>query len=343
MLNNFNDAAELERDAIWAGRALASARKIGQADLISAAIDAAGAVEIGRDEMGRVLVLAEERHLLGDRLSTSERADAWIVHTWAEVLLGNLVAATEAADRARAGLVPGRASSFVLGATSWRALAFHALGRWDEALVEAARAEQAWQESELRAPWYAINGFLAAFTVARGRGDPVGAGHWRDLILAIEERSDAEIRTRRLIAYVNDDLDALAREVVAEFRVFAGRLDYVYLTLGLLADRRHKMESAVLDDLVEYVDARGLLLVATQARRLRGLLNRDQADLERALAGFEAMGARPFAARARTELGLLTDDAGLIDQGLDELAAVGDIEQAARVAAERSAAAGTPA
>ena len=41
-----------------------------------------------------------------------------------------------------------------------------------------SRAERAWQESELRAPWYAINGFLAALAIARGRGDTVGAAHW---------------------------------------------------------------------------------------------------------------------------------------------------------------------
>jgi hypothetical protein len=343
MLNNFVKATELETGAYWAERALASARQLGQPDLISAAIDAAGAVEMGRDEMGRVLELAEERHGLEDRVSTGERADAWIVHTWAEVLRGNLEAAVAAAERARAGLVAGQASSFVLGATSWRVLALHALGRWDEALTEGARAERAWQESELRAPWFAVNGFLSAFTIARSRGDPVGAAHWRDVVLQIEDRSDAEIRTRRLIGYINDDLAAVAHDVVEEFRIFVGRLDYVYLTLALLADRRHEVPSAALGDLIEYTEERGLLLVAAQARRLRGVLNRDRADLERALAAFEQMGARTFVARTRTELGLLTGDAALIDQGLDDLSALGDVEQAGRVATERRAGAVAPA
>jgi class 3 adenylate cyclase len=343
MLNNFSKPDELERGARWGERALASARRIGQPDLISTAVDAASAIEIGRDEMGRVLALIQERHELEDRLSTAERADSWIVHTWAEVLLGNLVAAEQAAERARAGLVPGQASSFVLGATSWRIVALHALGRWDEALADAARAERAWQESELRAPWYAINGFLAAFTIARGRGDPVGAAHWRDLVLRIDEGSDANIRTRRLVGFVNDDVASVATEVVGDFRVFAGRLDYVYLVLGLLADRRHAVEAAVLDDLIDYAAARELLLVTAQARRLRGLVRRDRDDLERALAEFEQMGARPSVARARTELALRTGDAAQLDRGLDELDALGDVEQAARVASERRSAAASSA
>ena len=335
MLNNFNDEPGLQRDAVWAARALATAREIGQPDLISAAVDASSAIEIGRDEMGRVLGLLDERQKLEDRLSTNERADAWIVRTWAETLRGDLVAAVASAEAARAGLATGQAASFVLGATCWRVLALHALGRWDEALADAARAERAWQESELRAPWFAINGFLAAFTIARGRGDHVGAERWRELLARIDERSDAEIRTRRLFSYVNDDLARLAHDVIDEFRIFAGRLDYVYLAAGLLADRRQPVDGAAVDDLIKYADGRGLRLVAAAARRLRGLQGRRADDLAEALAMFEAMGARPLVGRVRTELGLQTGDAALVDQGLDELESLGDLEQSARVAAER--------
>jgi class 3 adenylate cyclase/tetratricopeptide (TPR) repeat protein len=337
MINNFSDETELRRDAAWAKRAIATAQKIGQPDLLSAAYDAAGAAEIGGDWMGRELDLAKARLDLSDRVSTNERADAWIVRTWAELLLGQLENAVQSADRARAGLAAGQAASFVLGASAWRAVALHALGRWDEALADAARAERAWQESELQAPWYAINGFVAAFTIARGRGDPVGAAHWRELIQRIDQRSDAGIRTRRVFAYANDDLDALAHDVVEEFRIFAGRLDYVYLALGLLADRRHGVADGAVDELLGYVDERGLRLVSAQARRQRGVQHGDRDDLAAALADFEEMGARPFAARARTELGMLSGDTELIDRGLDELEALGDVEQSARVAAERKA------
>ncbi len=236
------------------------------------------------------------------------------------------------------GLAPGQAPSFVLGATCWRVLALHALGRWDEALVEAVRAERAWQESELRAPWYAINGFLAAFTIARGRGDPVGADRWRGVVIRIEDGSDAEVRTRRLIPYVNDDLEALARDVIGEFRVFAGRQDYVHLTLGFLADHRQPVEVAVLDDLLAYTDERELRLVSAQARRLRGILARQRGGPRAGARGVRADGGPAIrcsiAHRARRCSGAM---APWSTAGLDELEQLGDVEQAARVAAERRA------
>jgi hypothetical protein len=231
--------------------------------------------------------------------------------------------------------VPGQASAFVLGATAWRVLALHALGRWDEALVEAARAERAWHESELKAPWYALNGFLAALTIARGRGDSIGAERWQGVVLGIHERSDEVIRTRRLLAYVNEDLPALVRDIVTDFQIFSGRQDYVHLALGLLADRRHPVGTVVLDELLEYAGNRGLGLITAQALRLRGVLTGSEADLEAALALFESMGAIPSVARVRTELGIVRGDSTLVDQGLDALDRLGDVEQAARVGAER--------
>jgi hypothetical protein len=233
----------------------------------------------------------------------------------------------------------GQAASFVLGATSWRVVALHALGRWDEALAEAARAERAWQESELEAPWYAINCLLAAYSICRTRHDPVGAAHWRDLVLRIDERSSEDVRTRQLVPFVNDDPAELVRQALVEFRMWTGRYDYVHLCLGFLADRRHPVGGELLDAIVEYTDARGLELVTAQARRARGIERKDRADLEASLASFERMGAAPFVARVRTELGLLIADAPAIERGLDELERLGDVEQAARVAAERREAA----
>jgi class 3 adenylate cyclase len=339
MLNNFSEPADIDEDAVWAGRAMATARALDQGNVLSAAYDAAGAVEMGRDRMLRVAELARERHTFEDRVSTEERADAWIVQAWSETILGDLAAAADSAERARAGTVPGQASAFVLGATCWRVVSLHALGRWDEALAEALRAERAWQESELRAPWYAINGFLAAYSIARSRDDAVGAERWRSVVQRIDEWSDAEVRTRRLIAYVNHDLEALARRVVGEFRFFAGRQDYVHLTLGYLSDHRQPVDVAVLDDLLAYVDERELRLVSAQARRLRGIVTSDTNDLEQALVEFVRMGAVPSVARVRTELGALTGDAGMVDAGLDDLDRLGDVTQVRRVGEERRSAA----
>ena len=325
---------DLEEGELWAERAIATARRLGQADLLSAALDAADAVALTRDDMARVLEFVEERHSIQERVSTSERADAWIVNAWAEAIRGNLVAAEQAAEQARAGLGTGQAASFVLGATAWRVFALHALGRWDEALADAVRAERALQESEFSAPWYSFNGFLSALAIARGRGDAVGAAHWRDLMLGITRRTPPEARIGRVMGYVTEDLGALERGTVHEFRIFSPRLDYVHLGMALLADRRHPVAVDSLTAIVDYAEERQLALIASQARRLRGVVAATREDLEVALAGFSAMGARPFASRVRTELGLLVADRALVEQGLDELAALGDVDQATRVAGE---------
>ncbi|HEX2627051.1 MAG TPA: hypothetical protein VHL56_09120, partial [Candidatus Limnocylindrales bacterium] len=331
--------ADLDVAEGWAERAVESARKLGQPDLLSAALDGADAIALGRDDMTKVLEYVAERHAIEDRVSTPERADAWIVHAWAETIRGNLRDAEVAAERARAGLGTGQAASFVLGATAWRVVALHALGRWDEALAEASRAERALQESELATPWYSFNGFIAAVAVARARNDTVGADYWKNLMLRLVERENPGARTRAMVGYLTGDLDSLAQGTVHRFTDFSPRLDYIHLAAGLLADRRHPVDAVPLGKLIDYADSKGLRLISAQSRRLRGLVTGDAEDLRIALDEFDAMGARPYAARVRTELGASMADRDMADRGLDELEALGDVEQAARVAAERREAA----
>jgi hypothetical protein len=290
--------------------------------------------------MREVLGFALERHAIEDRLSTGERADAWIVHTWSEAILGNLDASVDAADRARAGLASGQASSFVLGATAWRAFSLYTLGRWDEALAEAARAERSWQESEFAAPWYAVNGFLPAYAIARSRNDPVGADHWRELLIRLNDRSDPNVRTRQLIGYLDEGPTGppARAAVLRDFRTFTGRMDYVYLFLATVADRRERIGVEHIDAIVDFAAERALDLVTAQALRARGVERQDGADLQSALAMFERMGARPFVARVRTELGVVLGDRALVDRGLDDLEALGDMVQAALAAGECQAA-----
>jgi class 3 adenylate cyclase len=336
-LSDLTTPSDIDEAERWALLAIETARKLGQPDLLSAALDAADAAALSRDDMAGVLDYVAERHRIEDRTSTSERADAWIVHAWAETIRGNLTAAEAAAERARAGLGVGQAAAFMLGATSWRIVALHALGRWDEALVDAARAERALQESEFSAPWYSFNGFIAALAIARARGDTVGAERWRDVMTRITDRIEPDARIRRVMGYLGGDLEALERGTIHEFRYFTPRLDYVHLAAALLADRRHPAALDPITAVIDYTEQRGLLLVSSQARRLRGLVSGSGDDLERALEGFTTMEATPFLARVRTEIGLLEGRSELVDQGMDELERLGDIEHAARVAAERRA------
>ena len=329
----------IEAARVSANQALELARALDDPDGISAALDALGSIGMNEDRMADVSQYTEQRMAIADRLATNERVDAWIVSAWAAALLGDLEGSQQASAQARAGLGSGQAPGWALGASAWRGFVLHSLGRWDEALVELQRAAVSWQELEIRAPWFALNGFLAGLAIARARRDPIGIDQWRTAARTVFERSDPGIRTQRLAAYVEENLPELERAVLDEFHVFAGRLDYVYLACQLLADRRHPAATATLDQIIDHADERSLKLISCQARRLRGLVKGDVGDLTSALVGFEAMGARANTARLRTELGLLTGDSALLGRGIDELEALGDDEQLARVAAEQRAAA----
>ncbi len=337
------DAATLALAKLAAKEALDLARALDDPDAMSAALDALGAISLSENRAAEVSAYAEQRLAIADRLATNERVDAWIVTAWTAALLGDLEGSEKAAAQARAGLGSGQAPAWALGASAWRAFALHGLGRWDDAVVELQRAAISWKESEIRAPWYALNGFLAGLAIARARADPVGAEQWRSAARTVFERSDQSIRTQRLKAYVDEDLPELERLVLGDFLTFTGRFEYIHLACQLLADRRHPASIATLDGIIEYAVERSLGLVSSQARRLRGVVAHDAADLTAALGEFETMGARPSAARVRTELGLLTGDAALVERGIDELEALGDVDQMARVAAEqRGASLGAP-
>jgi class 3 adenylate cyclase/tetratricopeptide (TPR) repeat protein len=326
--------AEIESSRAAGQRALELTRALDDPDLISASLDALDSVEMADNRFENVPGIVSQRLGLGNRLSTGERLDSWIVAAWSYTLLGQLEAAEQAASSAVAGLVGGQAPSWVGGASAWRALALFCLGRWDEAVAEGLRMERSLRESEIRAPWYALNGIVTLYLIARARGDAVDAGRWRAAAEQIFEYSDPHIRTQRLRALFSGDLDSLAKRVIAEFMLFAGRLDYVALSLSELADQRHPMDLGVLDGLIAYSQERSLHFVSAAALRLRGLIQRDAGDLGRALEAYERMGALPATARIRAELGLLAADEAAIEAAIGELEQVGDRLQQARVSAE---------
>lgn len=303
-------------------------------DLVSAAYDAIDSVEMVDNRFAAVIEIVSERLAFGNRVNSSERLDAWIVSTWAHTLLGKLEAADQAASAAVAGLGSGQVPSWVGGASAWRLLGLYVRGRWDEAVAESIRMQRALRESEIRAPWFALNGLLAGYLIARGKGDSVEEEAWRAAALAIFERSDPGIRTQRLRPLFGGDVDELRTTVIADFMVFTGRLDYVALALGELADRRLGADPAHLDAMIQYLEDRSLVFVTAPARRLRGLLRRSEPDLRASLEEYEAMGARPFAARVRAELGLMSGDRGPAESAIADLEQIGDRLQAGRLAAE---------
>lgn len=327
-------ADDIEDAAGTATQAFELASRLGEVDLISASLDAKWSVA-GADDRHVEMLAISRRRLALVGLTTSERLDAHITTAWSLFLLGQLEEAERVADGVRTGLASGQASAWVMGASAWRVEALWALGRWDEALVEAGRCEQAWRESEIHAPGFAIGGFIAAFSIAEARRDPVGVDRWRGAVDTILGRVDPGARIRYGDAYLRNDLVALADATVANFQRFTSRTDHVHLGLARLVDLRHPMESDLLRALLAYVDDRDLQLLAAQAHRAIGVLEHDGEELRRSLEIFRAMGARTFVARVTAELGEVRDEDGLIDEGMSMLEALGDLDQAERVARRR--------
>ena len=208
-------------------------------ELISGALDALDSAEMSDNRFIQVSDIIRERLELGTRLSTGERLDAGIVGAWGATMLGRLDEAERSAAAAISGLVSGQAPAWVSGAAAWRTYVLYNLGRWDDAMSEAVRMQRAIRKSELRAPWFALNGILAAFMISRARGDVGAADAWRGFARGIFDRSDPEIRTQRLDALFAGRLDEVARLIVEDSELFTGRLDYVALALNELSDRRH--------------------------------------------------------------------------------------------------------
>jgi predicted ATPase/class 3 adenylate cyclase len=327
-------ADDIEDAAGTSAQAFELASRLGEVDLISASLDAEWSVAGADDRHAEMLAISRLRLALPG-LATSERLDAHITTAWSLFLLGQLEEAERVADGVRTGLASGQASAWVMGASAWRVQTLWALGRWDEALVEAGRCEQAWRESQIHAPGYAVGGFVAAFSIAEARRDSVEVDRWRGAVDTILGRVDPGSRIRYGDAYVRNDLAALADATVANFQRFTSRTDHVHLALARLVDFQYPMEPDLIRALLAYVDDRGLQLLAAQARRAIGVLDHDGEELRRSLEIYRAMGARTFVARVTTELGEVRDEVEMIDEGISMLEALGDLDQAERVARRR--------
>jgi class 3 adenylate cyclase len=330
------EATAVPRAAEAATEALEFAERHGLGDLMSSTLDAAAAAALQVDRYDLARAYSERRLGLAG-LSTVERLDAQVMVAWSLVDVGAFAEAERAAARVFAGLGPGQGASWRLGAGGWRIDALHRLGRWDEALAEAGRAMDAWRESEVPTPGFATHGFVSAWLIAHARRDAVDAERWATAVRSIVRRVPEDDRQHALGPIVDEDPAGVRVQVLDRPTRFAGRLDFVELALMFLADSRATGPSGPVRSLVRVGDERRLGGLAAQAERVVGIADGETASLERALAWFEAAGARPFVARCRTELGILRGDASLVDDGLAILEALGDQRQMERVARERAA------
>ena len=298
--------------------------------LQSAALDALSSLDLADDDYRASHASVLERLSLGDRLDFVERLDARVMDAWHRATLGDLLQADLVATQAVSRLRPGEAPLFAMSLTAWIVAILHVLGRWDEALAAARRFHAWWVELGRQPVGFAAHGFLAAIDVGRARGDQAAVDQATSAFLEIAAAMGEPERATSLRAFVRLDLDALGRDVVANWPRFWGRIDHLDRAIAACTDRGHHLDVAVLEDIVEHCDIRAIRLVGAQARRALALATDDALPLRAALDEFESMGAVPYVARARIELGRLTGDETLVATGIAGLEALGDFDQLAR-------------
>ena len=325
------DVATRERARRSAFEGIEIARRLDDVKLISAGLDGVSSVAVADDDYRASLEVVAERLQLGERLDFVEQLDARMMVAWHRMSLGEFEASLDSTRDALARIGPGQAPSFRLGLLAWRIANLHALGRWDEAATEYSAFDLGWEELGRPAAGHASHGFLAAYEIGRARRDPRLADSARTAFLSLAARAEAGTRLPWLMAVIDRDLEAIERDVLARFRVFAGRIDHLDRPLAVCTDRGYHPAPALLRAILEHVERRGIRLVAAQVRRAIGEAEEDSAELARALEEFDAIGARPYAARVCTELGRLTGDDGLMQRGMAELEALGDVDQLERV------------
>jgi class 3 adenylate cyclase/tetratricopeptide (TPR) repeat protein len=314
-----------------ARRGLEIAERLGDVQLLSAALDGLGGVMSSEGHHRAAVDIARRRLEFEEQLVLQERLDAFNVVAWQASVVGELDEAIAAAERGLAAVQPGQDPYFALAVANWRPYALTLLGRWDEVRAATERCRQLWIEGGRGTSGYALSGFIAGLYVARERQDDAAIESWSSVIDAIVGQFEAGHPTRRLMAFVGPDLPALAADVAGHPEVYRERLHHVERAFAACADRGEPIELGAIDRVVAIGTERGTRPLLAQALRARGLQRRDEADLRQALALFDEIRARPYVARVRTELGELSGDQPLFREGLADLDALGDLDQLARV------------
>ncbi|HKB29002.1 MAG TPA: AAA family ATPase, partial [Candidatus Limnocylindrales bacterium] len=283
--------AEIEAAKDAGNRAVEYARRVGDPNLISEALDSLGAAELELDNYETVVGIARERLKLDDRLNLAERMDSRIVLAWSQATLGQIVESLASAQSVTALLGHGQGLGFQLGALAWQISALHILGRWDEALAVVRRLQEAWIGTDRTAAGYALQGWLAGLEIARARRDGALLDTIRGEFEDLSGRFGEGTRARRQGAMARPDPEAISRDIVGNWRLWAERLDQLDRPILVCSDRRFLLDPEELRTMIAYLDEHKVRVVAAQARRALGLATDDPEPLRAALRAFEAVGA----------------------------------------------------
>jgi hypothetical protein len=306
-----------------AQEALALARKLGDANLVSACLDALGGLKFTRHDVVGTLEVSLSRLEYEDQLNLDERIDAYSMVGWMNSLLGNLTEAERYTARGLAHIQPGQAHKPAMHMLAWRLYCIGHQGRWDEVVTTLPRLVEMWEEAGRIAAGYTLHGLIAGLHVTRARQEPSLEAEGM-LRFTCARYADAGRHPYGVLGgYADGDLGAL--EAYLEERPPGYPAGLTELFVGALADAGTTVDEGVLERTLADWGAK-VPLVAAQCRRVLGLQRRDPALLAAAEEIYDRLGAVPAGARARFELGAMTGDQSRVDAAVRVLEELRDYQ-----------------
>jgi class 3 adenylate cyclase len=325
------NAGDLEEATLAAAEGLRIAEEIDDPILISAALDAMTS-HTQTTQPAAARQLSMRRVAMGSRLSSDERLDALNMVAWTSALIGDLSQVLESSGAAMVLIQPGQNAGFSVGCASWYAYAQALVGGWEALSSTLDWLRARWFEAERPAASYGLQGPLSAIDWARNRGDEDRVERWGEVAREIIGQFPSQHPVAALAGFLELDLDRVA-DIIARHARYPDRVHYVEHALAICADHAHPLPLAPIEEILEEASESGMHVVEAQARRLRGVLRGNAADLRESLRLFEKMEADRYTARLRRELGRLTADEQLMGQGDRGLEDLGELARLKRLGA----------
>ncbi|HEX7440256.1 MAG TPA: AAA family ATPase [Caldimonas sp.] len=320
--------AAAQRDA---KRAAEIAERLGDDDLLSAALDAMIGTTNTQGSFREGLEISKRRVALGRRVSAFERLDAYSMVTWGCSALGDLAGADAASAEGLAQVQPGQEPAWNLHLLAWRIYTLTLMGRWEAVAPLGQRARQLWEEIERETAGYALRGFVAAVHVAQSRGESALAASLVDVVESILREFGDDRRVRggvrsRWIHLLHFDRAGL-EEVTASWALFKGIPDSPERLTSAMSDRLWTLPASITAPQLDWAVKEGLRPLEIQVRRAIGLRDENQIELARAAEIAATIGAGSALARLRYEVARMRCDRQGMEAAIGALEAMGDQRQ----------------
>lgn len=324
-----------------AQKAVEIARRIDEADVLSAALDAEIATMQDDGRYGRIHDANLSRLELVPRLTEDEIADCFAMATWSACFVGHYREALEYSTASIERL--SERPALLVHGCAWRVLARFYLGDWEGALADQSEIERIEEDDPRELPvGYSMRAYAVTALICELRGERDHADRYLELVHRFSEQ-----RSKGRSGHVSHAMRALAHQGrLDEARAlmpYGGRNAWSCQVLEALCEvaAEEDADEAARIVLLARTEAAecGLLALPFHADRLEGRLRSDPELLRRSADGFASLGAPWEEAWSRLLLAELAGESSEARTALavfERLGSVSEIERAQALLATRA-------